>query len=485
MKRVFFLTILPAACFILKAQTADEALRYSQIRFGGTARGMGVAGAFGAIGADFSSILANPGGLALYRKSELTFSLAFEQINTESSYDGSRSEDGRFNVNVPNMSFVFAGKKKNSSNWKFINFGLGYNRLANFNSDSYYRSASTGNSILHGYADELTGTSAEDIEYGGSYSYESVLAYDCYLINPLPADHSRYETVVENSDVSQQISVEKRGAIDELSFSAAANYNDKIYFGGYLGIPFLYYREWYHHAEQNIASESEAFNYFENNHRLYTFGVGVNFKAGMIVRPVDWLRLGAAIHTPAFYGMDDDYSVAMMSDFDTIQHFPPEVFNEFHYNLVTPARFTGSLGFIARKIAFFSFDYEWVDYGNAKYKMDSHYTGFEAAVNDDISAQYGSANVYRAGVEFAIDRFRLRGGFAHYGSPYKNAGFLGGYDAAVNYYTFGAGIRFKKAFVDLAYVRSHSKAVNLTVNDVLAYDNIKGNKFMVTAGFRF
>jgi hypothetical protein len=148
-------------------------------------------------------------------------------------------------------------------------------------------------------------------------------------------------------------------------------------------------------------------------------------------------------------------------------------------------RFVGSVGFIARKYAFISFDYEWVDYSNAKYKMDSPYTDFEYSLNDDIRTQYGSANVYRAGIEWALDKFRLRGGFAHYGSPYDNADFLGDYNASVNYYTGGVGFRFKKAYVDLAYVRSHSKTVNLTVNDELAYDEVKGNKFMVTTGFRF
>lgn len=486
MKRIFFIAGIALATWIdVNGQSADEAIRYSELRFGGTARGMGVAGAFGAIGADFSSIISNPGGLALYRKSEVTFSLAFEQINIESLYESTYTDEGRFNVNVPNMSYVHAGKRKNDMHWKYINFGIGYNRLANFNADNYYRSASTNNSILHTYANELTGTPANELQYGGNYSYEAVLGYDSYLINPLPTDNTRYETVVENSDVNQQISMEKRGAIDELSFSVAANYDEKIYFGGYVGIPFLYYREWYLHQEHNTSSDIEAFNYFENTHRQNTFGVGVNFKMGLIARPVDWLRLGAAFHTPTFYGMDDDYSTIIISDFDTIQYFPPEQFNEFHYNLVTPMRFVGSVGFIARKYAFISFDYEWVDYSNAKYKMDSPYTDFEFDLNDDISTQYGSANVYRAGIEWALDKFRLRGGFAHYDSPYENAGFLEDYDASVNYYTGGAGVRFKKVYVDLAYVRSHLKTVNLTVNDELAYDEVKGNKFMVTTGFRF
>ncbi len=456
----------------------------AELRFGGTARGAGVAGAFGAIGADYSSVISNPGGLALFRKSEFMFSFSLDHIKAETQYDGSRSNDDRFNFNLPNIGVVFAGKKKKDSQWKFTNFAIGYNRLANFNSNFYYRSSGTGNSILKGYANELDGTPENEVN-SGNFSLESKLAYNAWLVNADPGDNTKYTTVADKADVNQQISIEKRGAIDELSFSLASNFDDKLYFGGYLGVPFLFYREKIRHAEQNTASDSDEFNFFEQNQRLNTFGIGVNFKLGLIYRPIDWLRLGAAFHTPAFYGVNDDYSSSIESDFDTVQYSPARQTGEFHYNLVTPARFVGSVGFIAKKIAFISFDYEWVDYSNAHYRMDNEYIDFEMDLNDDISGNYGSANVYRAGLEFALDKFRLRGGFAHYDSPYESTAIVGDYDGSANYYTCGAGVRLKKVYFDFAYVRSHSKTISLTVNDVLANDEVTGNKFMVTTGFRF
>ncbi|HXH20369.1 MAG TPA: hypothetical protein VNJ07_14935 [Chitinophagales bacterium] len=466
-------------------QSADEALRYSELRFGGTARGMGVAGAFGAIGADYSSILTNPGGLALFRNSEAMVTINFDHIKNEATYEGTRSHDDHLNFNLPNLGVVFATKRKKENRWKFLNFALGYNRFANFHSDNYYRRLGTGNSILKGYAYELTGIPAEQIEYGGNYSMESVLAYDAYLVNPLLSDNTKYSTVADNADVNQQISIERRGAIDEFSFALAANYNDKVYFGGYVGIPFLFYRERINHYEQNTASDSDAFNYFELAQRLNTFGIGVNFKMGLIARPLDWLRVGVAFHTPTYYGMNDDFSSSVYADFDTVSYYRESPFGEFHYNLVTPLRFTGSIGFIARKFAFVSFDYERVDYSNANYKMGGAYTDFEYGLNDDITSQYAAANIYRAGVELALDKFRLRGGFAHYDTPYESASIVGDYNSSVNYYTFGTGIRLKKIYLDFAYVRSRSKAINHTVNDVFAYDALTGNKFLFTTGFRF
>ena len=63
--------ILPLLIFIIfsmKAQNEEDALRYSNVFFGGTARYMGVGGAFGALGADISVLNINPAGMARFKK---------------------------------------------------------------------------------------------------------------------------------------------------------------------------------------------------------------------------------------------------------------------------------------------------------------------------------------------------------------------------------------------------------------------------------
>lgn len=469
------------------AQSAEEALRYSELRFGGSSRGMAVAGAMGAIGADYSSVINNPAGLALFRKTEMMFTFRFENLKTESEYESSFTSDNRFNFNVGNIGAVFNLKKK-PGNWKDINFGIGYNRLANYHANRYYRSSSTDNSVLESYADELAGTPADQISYGDQ-SFESVLAYDAWLVNPAPADNTQYTTVTDNSDVDQRIHIETRGATDELSFSAAGNFKHKLYVGGYLGIPFIFYKERGYHREANLAAGDEVFNSFTMNDQLNTFGAGVNFKLGLIYRPSDWVRLGAAFHTPTYFGISDEYSTTVSASFDTLPdpdlNFPITYEGKFDYNLTTPMRFVGSIGVILKKYAFFSFDYEWVDYSRAQYHTASKFRDFEMAVNDDIKGLYGSAHVFRAGAEVALDNFRLRAGYAHYGSPYENAAQLGDYDGAADYFTGGIGIRLKKVYFDLAYIHGKSKSVNLAVNDELAYDTAIRNSVTVTTGFRF
>ncbi len=61
----------------LLAQNEIDALRYSQTGFGSTARSLAMGGAFGAPGADYSSLMINHAGIGVYKISEFTYSIVF------------------------------------------------------------------------------------------------------------------------------------------------------------------------------------------------------------------------------------------------------------------------------------------------------------------------------------------------------------------------------------------------------------------------
>src|SRR5688572_11795726 len=90
------------------AQNESDVLRYSQLSFGGTARYMSMGGAFGALGADASTLSTNPAGIAMYRKSELTFTPSFTNTSTESEYYGMNAQRDKFNMNINNFALVLS-----------------------------------------------------------------------------------------------------------------------------------------------------------------------------------------------------------------------------------------------------------------------------------------------------------------------------------------------------------------------------------------
>src|SRR5665811_755942 len=106
MKRITLVII--AVFSVLAAATAqnvDDALRYSQVFYGGTARFMSMGGAFTALGGDMSSLSQNPAGLGVYRSSEITVTPQLFRINTLAGFNGITS-DYLYNFNLGQIGIV-------------------------------------------------------------------------------------------------------------------------------------------------------------------------------------------------------------------------------------------------------------------------------------------------------------------------------------------------------------------------------------------
>jgi hypothetical protein len=102
--------ILSIVSFNVIAQTTDDAIRFSENTFGTTARSLSMAGAFGALGGDFSVTGQNPAGLAIYQRGELSFTPAFNLRHTASNFQNNTTNDSRFYFNFGSAGLVFAKK---------------------------------------------------------------------------------------------------------------------------------------------------------------------------------------------------------------------------------------------------------------------------------------------------------------------------------------------------------------------------------------
>ena len=142
------------------SQNENDALRYTKTQLGGTARFASVAGAFGALGGDFSALSSNPAGLGIYKKSEFTFSPSFFSGQSESKYNGMTSSDYKHNFNMGNIGMVFTmnqGNDEQPQGWKNIQFAIGLNRLNNFNNRIMMEGVNNDNSLLDTYVEQANG----------------------------------------------------------------------------------------------------------------------------------------------------------------------------------------------------------------------------------------------------------------------------------------------------------------------------------------
>jgi hypothetical protein len=483
MKKLIFSTMLIAATMCATAQTAFDALRFSMLGFGGTARSMGAAGAFGALGADFSTLSTNPAGIGLYRASEFTFSPALRYANAYATYNGMGSEDDKYNLNIANAGIVFAlGNENNSSGkWKKVQMGFGVNRLANFNGNVSIAGNNNHNSIIHEFQDRANGIHPSNLS-----RFDTWLAWDTYLLKDTIRDANgvlRYTSAVPDGGVLQTKYIETSGALNEMVLSLGGNYDDRFYIGGTVGFPTINFREDATYRELDHGDSIPDFGSLAIEDYVHTTGSGVNFKFGIIARPVDWVRIGAAVHSPTFFNMRDEYGRTMRHTFGS----PSQTYSasspkgHFDYTLRTPLRANLNLGFLIRQYGFIGIDYEFVDYSDARFRARND--NF-SEVNQTIRTSYTAASNIRIGGELNLNPFRIRAGYALYGSPYKDN--LNDFEKTS--LTFGMGFRDQNYFMDFAWViTSYDEDYYLYSPQMVNPANIENmqHTMLMTLGFRF
>ncbi|RUT79680.1 OmpP1/FadL family transporter [Ancylomarina longa] len=485
MKRYYFILIGLLISGITSAQSVDDVLRYSRQNYSGTARSTAMGGAFGALGGDFSSLSINPAGIAVYRTSEFTFTPSVEYTkSTNSGYS-----ENKTSFAIGNVGFVstYIPRLAPEKGWQNINFGIGYNRVANFNRQGFLFNLDSPGSLLDHWADMANGTAPDDL-----YVFEDKLAYDNYLINP--DDNLFYQSVLFDGDrMDQQKYIDEKGYIGEYLLSFGANYSHKLYIGATLGIQDVYYKSTTTYMESSVPGNITSLQDFIFREYLRTSGVGVNFKLGIIYKPTQNLRLGLALHTPTYYSLDDRYDTFVDSQFDTANAngfpedgeayhgFNSEAVSRVSYKLQTTARAIFSGAYTFGKKGVISADLELVDYSSAEF--DDNSNGDYTNTNQEISNSYQSTANIRVGGEYRVaPNFSLRAGYAHIGNPYNTQ-----INESYNTYSGGFGFKQNNFFFDMAYqykqydenfVLYPTSPDNVTLNN-------KNHQVRMTFGFKF
>ncbi len=485
------LIILSVAFFVVSAKNVNaqnevDALRYSQLGFlGGTARSAGMAGAFGALGGDFSTLSTNPGGIGIYRKSEITFTPSFFNQSTSSNLDGTSLQNSKPDFNFGNIGMVASRYNADKSGWKGFSFGFGYNRTNDFNNSIDMKGNNNNGSMLDAYLYDAVYNNGINNDLFGTQ-----LAWNSYLLDSVGG---KLVHALPNYGETQTKYVQSSGSMGEIVFSFGGNYNDKLYLGGTIGVPQIHYTESSQYTETlNGDTSVYGFKSLSLNQNLTTTGSGVNFKFGMIYKPITWLRIGAAFHSPSYYTMHDDYSSSITSNFtypnsvhapsDTTAYSPP---GHYDYSLMTPGRVIGSLGFVLKDIGMIDIDYEYINYASAH--LSSSTPGDFQSANQTINNEYTSTGNLRIGSEWKIVHpLSIRLGYAYYGSPYKS----GGNDGSRMSYTAGLGFREGNFFMDLAYVFTQTKTNYYFYDPTIAYvdpsiNTSKVSSLMMTIGYKF
>ena len=515
MKRIFILALLSSS-FIgsALAQGEMDAFNLSYTGLKGTARSVSMGGAFGALGGDISGIAINPAGIGVYTKSEIVTTMNFTNTRTTTRLYEGKEDDSRFKFSFDNIAFV-GTVPLHSDVAPLINFGFSYNRVQSFDRKYTMRGDFVKKSQTDYIADRVDGIPSRDLELAQEPFWDrpseywlGALAFGTGMISPTTPNGTRYQSVLDgmkNPTIDNYLHVFERGSVDSYDFNMGTTFADMLSAGLTISVTDINYNisSLYSEAFYEGTNDKPAHEY-EMDNQLRTDGSGWQVKAGLIFKPIQELRIGAAYHSPTWYNMTDRYSV-LMDGFNGRPNVSSRreegvVFTDYKFR--TPDKWVFSLAGVIAKRAIISADYELTNYGNMNLQ-DAN--GFQSSANQDIKESFRNSSTLRLGAEFRFTpQFSGRVGYMWQQSPVKDILVNGSEDGThtaltagtithfslvgdSNYFTYGLGYRFTPHFyTDVAFV------MNSRTDDLYSFAGsdkaeLKTNMFsgLLTFGYRF
>jgi len=478
MKKILTLALI-GLCFLqVRGQSAEDALRYSQVFYTGTARSAAMGNAMTAVGGDFGALSINPAGSAIYPFSEVVFTPALHSTITESDYLSNDIRKNYSRLGITNFGYIGAYPTGNRSQHGLISFnlGIGYNSLNNY-TERFSASGSTNESSwLAALAYETDGIHATSLDwndhnspfYNTNHRWSSILAWNSSLLDTIPGTRGYgYKGASEiyfNDDsfgvpgtLQQSYNRKVYGFTGEYLINGSVNISHKLFLGMSIGLQNISYRYAENYSEKALNpgdyAAQTAFESFTHTYNQSTNGMGVNLKFGAIFVPFKFLRLGASIHTPTWMRLTDEWDETIEAYFSSGN--PRNIYlespiGEYTYKVSTPFRWNVGAAVTMSSFGVISIDYEQVSYDKIKMRSSEYRNPFDEE-NQNIRRNYQTTHNIRLGAEFNLPVVSLRGGYAYYGNPEKD------YGSENHIASAGLGYQNNGFFVDLTYMQRFEK----------------------------
>lgn len=494
MKNIFLFIGVLSMTF-LSAQDITDALRYSQQDILGTARYRGMSGAFGALGGDVSALHINPAGSAVFANSSGSLTLSNASIENEANYFNSSTNTSSSNLNLNQLGAVFIYNSSNQSSMlNKISFGVTYDQTTD-NVDSFAAFGRANNSIDEYFISEAQGIPLDLLTLrsgesstalydflGNSEGYgaqQAFLGHESLLIEANDLDDSEntsYFSNVGSGSFDQEYYYESTGLNGKFSVNLGAQIHDDFYVGVNLNSHFISYDKTTEFLEFNTNTDSYINEVIFDN-TLSTTGAGFSAQVGMIAKVSNMLRLGFSLESPTWYNIQEETTQAIQtfSNANEVFTVAPNVVNIFpEYELITPAKATGSAAILFGQRGLISIDYSYKDYSTTEFRS---YENIDfSSQNNAIENNLQGASTIKIGGELRNGNWSFRGGGSYEESPYKNDLILSDKVGV----SFGIGYNFGKVKFDFAYDTSYQERSeqfypNSGFSNAVAIDSYRNN----------
>lgn len=490
---------------------APDLAELSRTHVFGTARVMGMGGAFVSLGADLSSMSLNPAGLGMYRRSELSLTPLVPMSNGSTKGSPSWVGNNKTSFAFANIGVALNVLERSSGALTSLTIGFGMNRIADFNTRYSYSSESVYDPASGNYMPTIADIFSQQLNTFDVYPndnnevpvrdwnpnvWPAILGYDGFMVGFYPDGGNNpwgVERIGGNASVLHSMDVVNNGSVNEFDLSVGGNINNIVYFGATLGIQSIYkrstitYQEEYGYFNSNGIAQTwngntetwsdlpEQLDRMNLYQRMVMDGSGVNFKLGVVVRPTTGLRLGMAFHTPTYYSLDYSYEADLFSDTrknsdkkEVVRrgNNTPRATNEDYnsWDFTSPARLMFGASYTFGNFAIVSVDYErdWYNGIRLKNVPYDNYLSPED-YKQEFKSNFQGTNSFRAGVEIKpLPILSLRFGGGYTDSMLKDR----------DYYVYNADssmpVTYKSYYFSAGLGVSLSRSVTLDV----AYQNL-------------
>lgn len=450
--------LLAAISANMSGQTVQDALRFGDNRYYGTARTVSMGNAFTALGGDLGSIGINPAGSAVNNYSQFTITPGISIVSTNGEYNAmptsalkfdTKTHNSKSRFTMPNVGFTINCKTGRKTGLKNVTFGIVANGTSNYLDNMSAGGRNTATSYAGSLAAQVSnaGISASALNgenaYNGTAAWNYITGYQSGIISTFNNSDKDYigtteknyddgtgSTVVSLADAIDQVyGRQARGSKYDFAFNFGMNFSDVIYAGANIGITSIsydmneYFKEYaVDPSKFDLAFEDASGNisttYFNSMRYRYAYDMqsaGIYAKFGIIAVPSRWVRIGAAIQTPTANYVTEHWQHAGETYFEN-SYFNASATSpkgEYKYKMVTP--FIANVGAAVTfgQLGLISADYEICDYSTMKFKeTETNDNSAFSGVNQDIKDFSGASHSLRLGAEYKVlPQFAVRVGY--------------------------------------------------------------------------
>lgn len=456
MKKTVITILMALVAVSSYAQSAYSALTLSENDYEGTARTAAMGNAFTALGGDLGAVSINPASTAVTKHSQLTITPGLSIASTTAAgvspyengdlpYFERSIRSNNTKCSLPNIGIALNFDTGRKSGIKNFSAAFVVNKTATYNQNVYASGTNSTTSFMGqmAYEASVNGYSSSDLGSKDAFDFmpwKPVIGYNTGMIDPyddiyVGATEKVYDnkTAFMAGTVNQAYGRNIRGGKYEYLLNAGMNISDFIYLGVNLSMHSIdysyseYFKEtavdpnefkisYVGNDGNEIPELTKYFNKMKYNMSYDYIGTAYSAKFGVIVTPIQGLRLGAAIQTPTITTIEESWTESGETEFSGVgggKYSSESPYGENTWSFRTPLKANFGIAYTLGNLGLISTDYELCNYGNTRYQS-SRYTDRSVLeeINDEMRNSYGISHKVRLGMEVKpLPTIAIRAGY--------------------------------------------------------------------------